>query len=499
MKKIGLAILGVFPMSFMLSAQEKSKPNIVFIFADDMTFQGLVSTSNGEVKTPNLDRLKKQGTYFSHTFNQGGFNGAISAASRAMLNTGMYLWKACDETGGHTSTNEKVREWPDGIEPYKAQKPVKRSPLWSEYMKTEGYETYITGKWHVPTPAKEVFDHANHIRPGMPIQSKEGYSRKFIEGVPDVWTPTDTIYGGYWKGGKHWSEVVRDDALGYIKRAKDSDKPFFMYLAFNAPHDPRQAPQEYQDMYNVKDIKVPENFISIYPYCEEGAAGRGLRDEWLAPFPRTEYSIQVNRKEYYALISHLDTQIGKILEALEKTGKMDNTYIFFTADHGLAVGDHGFLGKQNQYEASIRVPMIAVGPDIKKNYQVDNMVYLQDIMATALDLAGSDAVKRVDFQSFLPLAQGKKMKTRDAMIGCYSGAQRMIRTDKYKMIIYPNANKVRLYDIQKDPLEMNDLAQQKKNIPLMKKLYKRFTELQKEIKDPLDTDPYFNAYMNSFK
>lgn len=495
MKK--LFLLAPLFVSQMLMAQKSTKPNVVLIFADDLTISGLGSTSNGEVKTPNLDRLREQGAFFSHTFNQGGFNAAISAASRAMMNTGKYLWKACDEVGGGTGTSKEVPEWPEGIPPYKAQRPAKRSPLWSEYMKAEGYETYITGKWHVPTPAQEVFDHANHIRPGMPNQTKAGYARKFIKGVPDEWTPTDTIYGGYWKGGKHWSEVVRDDALRYIAHAKESDNPFFMYLAFNAPHDPHQAPQEYQDMYDPEQIKVPENFMPVYPYCEEVAAGRGLRDEWLAPFPRTEYSVQVNRKEYYALITHLDAQIGMILDALEKTGKMDNTYIFFTADHGLAVGDHGFIGKQNQYEASVRVPMIAVGPGIKKGLDIDRMVYLQDIMATALDVAGSDGVNHVDFQSFLPLAQGKKMKTRDAIIGCYSGCQRMIRTDRYKMIIYPAANRVRLFDLKKDPLEMNDLAGIKKYRSLMDKLFVRFKELQKEIKDPVDVTPYYNAFMSS--
>lgn len=497
MKKNILLIASLFIGNWAF-AQKADKPNILFIFTDDLTINGLGSTSNHEVKTPNLDRLKEQGTFFSHTFNQGGFNAAISVASRAMLNTGMYLWKACDETGGYTGTSKDVPEWPNGVEPYKAQKPAQRSLLWSEHMRNEGYETYITGKWHVPTPAQEVFDHANHIRPGMPNQTKEGYARKFIEGVPDKWTPVDTTYGGYWKGGKHWSEVVRDDALQYIAHAKESDKPFFMYIAFNAPHDPRQAPQEYQDLYNVSDIKVPETFMPIYPYCEEAGTGRGLRDEWLAPFPRTEYSVKVNRKEYYALISHLDTQIGMILDALEKSGKLDNTYIFFTADHGLAVGDHGLLGKQNQYEASVRVPMIAAGPSIKKGQEINNMVYLQDVMATVLDIAGSKAVNQVDFQSFLPLAQGKKMKTRKAIISCYSGCQRMIRTDKYKMIIYPSANLVRLFDIQKDPLEMNDLANDRKNKDLMDKLFVEFQSLQKEIKDPLNVVPYYNKFMERF-
>lgn len=483
-------------MGGSLLAQKNTKPNIIFLFADDMTYQSLGSTTNGEVKTPNLDRLKAQGTSFNQTFNQGGYNGAISVASRAMLNTGKYLWKAMDETGGKVYFNENELTWPDDVPVYEAQVPEKPSPLWSEYMKEAGYETYITGKWHVPTSPEKVFDHVRHIRAGMPNDTEEAYERKFIPGVEDEWNPTDMRFKGYWEGGKHWSEVLRDDALDYIAAASKSDKPFFMYLAFNAPHDPRQAPQEFQDLYDVNQIKVPESFIPIYPYCEEIGSGRHMRDERLAPHPRTKYSVQVNRKEYYALISHLDAQIGMILDALEKSGKLDNTYIFFTADHGLAVGDHGFIGKQNVYDPSIRVPMFVVGPGIEKGKQLDNMVYLQDVMATCLDLADSEGLNKVDFQSFLPLLEGKKMKTREAMINCYAGSQRMIRTDRYKMIIYPRVNKVRLFDLKKDPNEMVDLAGQKKYVKLMNDLFAQFQELQKEVKDPLDIKPYFDKYMS---
>lgn len=479
-----------------LWAQDKNKPNILFIFADDMTFQALGSASDGIVKTPNLDRLRSQGMHFTHAFNQGGYNGAISMASRAMLVTGKYLWRAMDETEGkiHFSRNELC--WPDNVPVHKAQKPARRCTLWSEYMREAGYETYMTGKWHVPFPPAQVFDHVAHVRPGMPGDSKAGYARKFIEGVADEWSPTDPRFGGYWQGGRHWSEVQRDDAIDYIEQARQSKKPFFIYLAFNAPHDPRQAPQEYQDLYDVHHIDLPKSMLPVYPYCEEIGAGRHLRDERLAPFPRTPYSVQVNRKEYYALISHLDTQIGKVLEALEKSGMADNTYIFFTADHGLAVGDHGFIGKQNPYEASIRVPLFVTGPGIRKGKTSDDLVYLQDVMATVLDIAGSKGKEEVDFQSFLPRLKGKKAQPRKAIINCYVGSQRLIRTDRYKMIIYPRINKVRLFDLKKDPDEMNDLATRPKYRPLMEELFVEFQKLQKEIDDPLDVRPYFDRYLH---
>jgi choline-sulfatase len=475
------------------AAAKAAKPNIIFIFADDLSINALGSTSNGEVLTPNLDKLRAQGTFFNQTFNQGGYNGAVSVASRAMMNTGKYLWKAMDAVNGASGKSE----WPQGITPYKAQKPATPPTLWSQHMKQAGYDTYMTGKWHVSTPADKVFDHVVHVRGGMPNQSKARYDRKFIEGQPDTWSAADTTHGGFWKGGKHWSEVLKDDAIGFIDKAKDESNPFFMYLAFNAPHDPRQAPQEFLDMYPLERISVPKSFIPEYPYCEEAGSGKGLRDERLAPFPRTKYAVKVNRKEYYALITHLDTQIGQIMQALEASGKAENTYIFFTADHGLAVGDHGFVGKQNMYDASVRVPMLAVGPTIKKGVTLDNMVYLQDVMATALDIAGSSAVQQVDFQSFLPLAQGKKQQTREAIYGAYVGAQRMVRTDDYKMIIYPKANKVRLYHIAKDPHELVDLASNKRYIKKMRALFKEFQKMQKQTNDPLDVAPYFEHHIQS--
>lgn len=483
------SILVALPLAFgavAVAQKPVQKPNIVFIFADDMTVGGLGSTSNGEVKTPNLDRLRGQGTYFSHTFNQGGYNGAISTASRSMMNTGKYLWKTMDLVQGKLEKRKNL--WPEGVPYYEPKKPATRPTLWSEHMKEAGYDTYITGKWHVDIPAGEVFDQACNIRGGMPNQVKARYDRQFIEGEPDTWNPADSTNGGFWEGGTHWSEVVRQDALRFISEAKEKDAPFFMYLAFNAPHDPRQAPQAFQDLYSLENVSVPKNFLPEYPYSEGCGAGKALRDEQLAPYPRTPYAVKVNRKEYYASISHLDAQVGIILEALEKSGKLGNTYIFFTADHGIGLGDHGFIGKQNQYDASIRVPMFVVGPGVKRGAVVDDLMYLQDVMATSLDLAGSDALKTVDFRSFLPLAKGEKMEKRDAIINCYIGCQRSIRTERYKLIIYPVINKVRFYDVENDPYEMKDLAGEKKYAPMIQQLFKRFQELQAEVSDPLHVE-----------
>ena len=154
------------------------------------------------------------------------------------------------------------------------------------------------------------------------------------------------------------------------------------------------------------------------------------------------------------------TRTGKVrskLLRMEPRGEADNTYIFFTADHGLAAGEHGFLGKQNMYENSVRVPLMMAGPGLEAGKQVEASVYLQDIMATSIELAGIDKPAQVEFNSLLPLATGETDSSAyDAIYGCYFSVQRMIRTEKYKMIIYPAANRVRLYDAQEDPGEMNE-------------------------------------------
>jgi arylsulfatase A-like enzyme len=312
-----MVLLLLFPL-LIVAVDAADKPNIVFIFADDLAFDCVNATGNAEVETPNLDRLAKSGVIFSHAYNQGSYSGAVCIASRMMLNSGRFLWDA------QRLHNQGEAERQAGR-------------FWSEHLKKAGYETYMTGKWHIKAKSNLAFDHMVHERPGMPNQTAAGYNRP-NEGQPDAWSPYDPRFDGFWKGGKHWSEVLGDDAETFLKQAAERDKPFFMYLAFNAPHDPRQSPKEYVDKYPIDKLSMPVNFLPEYPYKEQIACGKGLRDEKLAPFPRTEYAVKVNRQEYYAIITHMDDQIGRILKALEATGKMENTYIFFTADHGLSSG-----------------------------------------------------------------------------------------------------------------------------------------------------------------
>jgi choline-sulfatase len=158
------------------------------------------------------------------------------------------------------------------------------------------------------------------------------------------------------------------------------------------------------------------------------------------------------------LVTHLDAQIGRILEALQRTGKADQTVVIFTSDHGLAVGRHGLFGKQNMYEHSLRVPFVIAGPGIPSGQTNATPIYLQDAMATALELAGADATD-VDFRSVLPLLRGERKLQYERIHAMYMrDRQRAVIEGDWKLIEYPQADQVHLFHLGEDPLELKDRA-----------------------------------------
>ncbi len=459
---LSLLLVGTGGVSSIAFAEDK-QPNFLFIFADDLTFQAVHALGNRDVKTPNIDRLASRGMTFTHAYNPGAWGGAVCVASRTMLLTGKFLWQA---RADYNKTDEIYRQ---------------TGKMWPQTLEAHGYDTYFSGKWHVQAPADKAFQTARHIRPGMPNQTPEGYHRP-KPNEPDVWSPYDPKFEGFWKGGKHWSEVLADDAEEYLEVAANDDSPFFMYLAFNAPHDPRQAPKEYVDMYDPDQLTVPANFLPEYPW---DIGSNKIRDEIIAPFPRTDHIVQVHLQEYYAIISHMDAQIGRILHGLEKTGKADNTYIVFTADHGLAVGSHGLMGKQNQYEHSVRVPFIVVGPNVPQGSRVSEPVYLQDIHPTTFDLAGIKKPDHVDFQSLAGYLQGDyDCEHYSAVYGAYTETQRMAIHDGFKLIVYPKIGKSLLFDLKADPDEMKDLSDSQ--CSKTRELFQVLLKQQAVMGDPLD-------------
>ena len=503
-----LATFFLLFISFTINAEApaSTKPNIVFLYADDFAYWAINALGNEIIQTPNLDKLVAQGVSFSNAFNMGGWNGAICIASRSMLISGRSIWKA----------NEINRQWGEG-------NTAAHSQTWGRLMSNAGYNTFATGKWHIQADPEQVFEETVNINPGgMPPDHltgtpglydrvreayangedfyallPPGYNRPLSE-TDDSWTASDPVHNGYWTDGTHWSEVQRGDAINFIDAASRSEDPFFLYLAFNAPHDSRQSPKEFLDLYPIEDIPLPENWLPEYPYLDEMGDLRVMRDEMLGPVPRTPYAIRTHIREYYAIISHLDAQIGLILQALEEKELMDNTYIFFTGDNGLSVGQHGLLGKQNMFDHSIHVPLLAAGPDLPNGTEVSSDIYLQDIMATSLSLAGIEKPDFVDFNSFLNLANGvaSELPLPNGVYGAYMDTQRMIRKDGFKLILYPRNQELLLFDLNADPLEMNDLSDKPQYAAKVRNLFEGLLSLQAQMEDPLDLMNSFSFLMD---
>ncbi len=187
----------------VLSAAKTEQPNILFIFADDLSYETIRAHSHLDIDTPNLDRLVAEGTTFTRAYNMGSWTGAVCMASRSMINTGQFVWR----------TPRKAADFKPA---------VAAGQTWSQLLKSAGYRTYMTGKWHVPMDAAKIFDVAVDIRPGMPMDVKDGYNRPVDEAAYEAgWKPWETKYGGFWEGGTHWSEVIAQHAESFLAEATD--------------------------------------------------------------------------------------------------------------------------------------------------------------------------------------------------------------------------------------------------------------------------------------
>jgi arylsulfatase A-like enzyme len=450
------------------------RPNFLFLIADDMTFRTINAINNPEVHTPHIDALARSGCHFTRCFHQGGWTGAICVPSRTMLNTGLTTFRANRADAANQSFDK---------------------PSWGQTLRDAGYDTFITGKWHLDAVMlQRSFSEQGPVAPGFLNSTPDMYHRP---APGNTWDPANKSLRGHWlpKGLwlnrkddtiQHSSELYADAAVDHLGRLAQRQKPFFMYVGFNAPHDPRQAPQEFLDMYPVEKIAIPPNYLPQHPFDQ---GDYKTRDELLAPFPRTEHDVQLHRREYYAIISHMDAQIGRVLAALKASGRAENTYVILTADHGLAVGEHGLMGKQNQYECSMRMPLIFAGPGIQPGKRVDEMVYQHSVYSTTCDLAGVPIPQHVEFPSLASMLHADKPEPlNDAMFGWLTVLQRSIRTRQHKLIFYAQINRFQVFDLEKDPWEMYDLVDDPAYAEVKSSLIAKLRQKQKELGDPMDID-----------
>lgn len=381
-----------------LAGADDRRPNILFIITDDQRADTVHALGNEHIRTPNLDRLARGGTVFGNAYCMGSTMPAVCLPSRTMLMSGLSLFRLGSLDGGSPSLPRSFRE--------------------------AGYVTYHYGKrGNVPHDLQKAFEHNHYLR--------------------DV---ADRTSG-------HPGKTIADHAVAFLK-SRDRGEPLLMCLAFANPHDERVINAESRKVYEAAPPALPRNLMPFHPFNNGELR---VRDEQLAPWPRTADDIREQLTDYYAIITYLDGQIGRVLDALRETGEYDNTLIVFCSDHGLALGSHGLMGKQSLYEHSMKAPLIITGPGIP-NGRSEALVYLHDLYPTLCELAGVEVPGSLDGKSLAPILRGESQKVRDVVFTAYSDVQRAVRDDHWKLIRYPAIHKTQLFDLREDPDELHDLA-----------------------------------------
>lgn len=439
-----------------------SQPNILFMIADDHRFDAIGAMGDATVQTPTLDSLMARGTTFRQTHIMGSLVGAVCVPSRAAVLTSASLFRS-----GMQQINRDLAVWP-------------------QVMREEGYHTFATGKWHND---KQTF--TNSFADGAKIFFG-GMSSHFEVPVFDYDANGAYPNTAKYIGEKFSTEMFTDEAVQFLLEY-DADAPFFLYLAFTSPHDPRTPPGEYASMYAPEKIPVPENFMPEHPF-DNGEMR--IRDEVLAPFPRTPEIVQQHIADYYGMISHMDAEIGRVLKTLEATGQLENTLIIYTADHGLAVGQHGLLGKQNLYSHSIRVPSIFAGPGVPEGKTVDALTYLYDVFPTVCELTDVACPDTVEGSSLVPLMNGSAERVRETVFAAYRDIQRTVSDGRWKLIRYyvseetgAGTNRIQLFDLANDPGETTDLSTLPEHAERIQSLAADLHQWQIETEDFLKDTP----------
>ena len=415
--------------------QETHLPNIVFILADDQRSDTIRALGNTNIQTPSLDHLVDHGTVFLNAITAV----PICVASRAEILT------------GRDGLNNGKQDAGDS--------PYVHAVAWGSALAQAGYDTCYVGKWHTKgrpsdfgyVKAKGLFGSGGSAFPltyardwkGMDVTGYRGwvfqtddkklFPERGVGLLPDI------------------SQDFADAAIDFI--SSNQDEPFFLHVNFTAPHDPLFFPTGWNAV-EFDRPPTPPNFRPEHPFDHGNFQGR---DEKLFHWPRTEDETQSGLAVYYAVIEHLDQQVGRILESLRATNKLANTVIIYSSDHGLAMGSHGLRGKQNMYEHSIGVPLIFYGAGIPARQVCTTPCYLRDLYPTTCELAGIDIPVTVQGKSLKPAFEDHTAHMYDEVFAHFRNSQRMVRTDRWKFICYPIAGKEQLFDLKQDPFERKNL------------------------------------------
>lgn len=431
-------------------------PNFLVVVADDMRADAIRAHGGAAARTPVLDRLVAEGMSFRAAYCFGSNSGAVCIPSRAMLMTGRPFFSIRNDLAGTTTLPERLE--------------------------AKGYQTFLAGKWH-------------NGRESCERSFAEG-DAVFLGGMTDQFHPELASLRGHRLGKAVKSDQFSTDAIAEAAvnflASHGGARPFFAWVSFTVPHDPRTPkaeaepapPKETQRpeptmipwrprydvpfarLHSADEHPLPPNFLPQHPFDNGWMT---VRDEELLAWPRHPDEVRRELAAYHGLISHLDARVGELLDALEAARLAESTYVIFLADHGLALGSHGLLGKQSLYEHSMRAPFILKGPGVPAGRESQALVYLHDLHATVLDLAGAgpdNAPAESEARSLAPQwrsaapSEPSPSQSRQRLLLAFTDSIRAVRTDRWKLIRYPKVDVTQLFDLAEDPHERHNLADQ---------------------------------------
>lgn len=466
------------PVAGKLTAQTAAPrhPNLVFVFPDQMRGQALGFLHEDPVITPNLDAFAKE----SLVLPQAVSNYPVCSPFRAMLMTGQY------PLANKVTSNCNSNSAPYGVElPQSAR-------CWSDVLNDQGYSLGYIGKWHLDAPHKPYVDCANNRgrrawNEWCPPQRRHGFDFWYAYGTYDyhlkpMYWSTDAPRDGFQYVNQWGPEHEADLAIKYIKneggKYRNSNQPFALVVSMNPPHTPyHMVPEKYLRRYQ---NKTPEELINRPNVNLKGnSSGAKLARKQI--------------KNYFAMVTGVDDQFGRILHALKETGLDDNTIVVFTSDHGNCLGCHDIPTKNVHYEESMRIPFLIRWPGKIKPRHDDLLLSTMDIHPTLLDLMGfadviPKAVQGVSRAQIFLTGKGKRPDSQWYMWAPYdnpAGGRRGLRTHRYTLVISKTPNKTVktiLHDNINDPYQLKNIAEQKPAI--VKELTRKMESWLKKFHDP---------------